>query len=67
MSIHPNLAPALAYLHSIFNSKLFLNWNKATPDFRVSEIHKIHNYGFLQFALRYYPHVFSISTDIYEG
>lgn len=60
------MAPALAYLHSIFNSKLFLNSIKLSTDYKNAEILKISTLGFYQFALRYYPHLYSLNTDIYS-
>jgi hypothetical protein len=64
--VHPNLAPALAYLHSIFNSRLFLNSAKTPSDCANVEILRISTLGFYQFALRYYPHLYSLNTDIYS-
>lgn len=66
LAVHPNLAPALAYIHSVLNSKLFLNSVKYSPDFRIVDSLKICSSGFHQFALKYYPHLYSLNTDIYE-
>lgn len=64
---HPNLSPAFAYIHTILNSRLFLNHLKLSADSRMYEILKILSYGFSHFANRYYPKLISISMDIYEG
>ena len=36
LAVHPHLAPALAYIHSVINSKLFLNSIKCSPDYRIA-------------------------------
>ena len=65
--IHPNLAPAFAYIHGIVNSKIFLNHFKTTPDIRIAEILKVNNLNFGLFANKFYPKLYPISMDIYEG
>ena len=63
---HNNLSPAFAYLNSIMNSRLFVNWNKSSADFRMSEILKIRSYGFTHFGNRYYPKLYPLTLSIYE-
>ena len=57
----------LAYIHSIINSKIFLNVIKSSPDIRITEILKINSYNFAHFANKFYPKLFPINMDIYEG
>jgi len=58
---------AFAYLHVIFNSKLFLNSSKATPDFRIAEILKLTSANFYSFANRFYPKLYPLTMDIYDS
>jgi hypothetical protein len=62
-----NLKIGLAYIHSILNSKLFLNSLKMTNDYKMVEILKINTYDFYSFAMRFYPKVYPLTMDIYES
>ena len=57
----------LSYIHSLINSRMFLNYFKMTSDGRIYEYLKIHNSNPYFFANRYYPRVYPITLDIYEG
>jgi hypothetical protein len=57
----------LAYIHSIVNSKLFTNPLKLTPDSRIAEILRINSIDFYSFASRYYPKLYPLTLDIYDG
>lgn len=62
-----NLKLALAYLHVIANSKLFINPLKLTSDYRIAEILKINSVDFFSFAMKYYPKLYPLTMDIYEN
>lgn len=57
---HPNLAPALAYIHSFINSRVFLNQMKVPIDFQICDILKINSHNFFNFANSLYPKLFSL-------
>lgn len=57
---HPNFAACLAYLHSVINSKMFLNSNKTSTDYKIYEMLKINSMNFFSFANRLYPKLYSL-------
>ena len=63
---HPNFAPAFAYIHSVINSKLFINYDKISPDYRISEMLRFNRLNFGQLANYYYPKLYSLGLEIYE-
>ena len=63
----PNLLPMFMYVHTILNSRIFLNVVRGSVDARMSEILKINSYNFVQFANKYYPKLYPLTMDIYEG
>jgi hypothetical protein len=66
LSAPPNFRLAMAYIHTIVNSKLFTNPLKLTSDYRIAEILKINSSDFYSFAMRYYPKLYPLTLDIYD-
>lgn len=64
---HPNFAPALAYIHSILNSRLFLNMNKTSTDYIIYEALRTNRLNFYQYANYFYPKLYSLGLEIYES
>jgi hypothetical protein len=64
---HPNLIPAFAYIHSFINSKVFLNYLKQPTDYRVYDMLKVNTINFISFSNTFYPKLFSLGMEIYEG
>ncbi len=67
IALPQNLANFLPYIHTVINSKLFLNWQKIPSDYRISEILKLNSQNFYAFATRNYPKLYPITLDIYDG
>jgi len=60
-----NLKIGLAYIHSVINSKLFLNSLKMPNDYKICEILKINTYDFYSYSMRFYPKIYPLTMDIY--
>ncbi len=62
-----NLSWAFSYLHNLLNSKLFLSSVKLTTDARMDMILGVHRSNPYSFATKWYPKLYPITLDIYEG
>ena len=56
----------LSYVHGVLTSNLFTNLGRNISDMRIAELLKLNSAGFLTFANRYYPKLYSIDLDIYN-
>lgn len=66
LQVHPNMKHMLPYLHGVLTSSLFSNLGRNIADSRIAELLKLNTAGFLQFANRYYPKLYSIDLEIYN-
>lgn len=55
-----------AYLGSVINSRLFLNWMKLPSDHRIYTYLQVQQLNPYLFASRFYPRVYPLTMDIYE-
>lgn len=66
LQLHPNMKNMLCYIHGVLTSNIFTNLGRNVPDTRLAELLKLNTAGFLQFANRYYPKLYSVDLDIYN-
>lgn len=57
----------LPYIHGVLSSCLFTNLMRNIPDSRIVELSKLNSISFQNFANRFYPKLYPIDLDIYDG
>lgn len=67
VNVPRQLAWAVSYISSFFNSRMFLNYIKMNADNRVVEYLRINSLNPYFFAVRYYPKLYPLTLDIYES
>ena len=66
LTVPHSMGWAFAYLGSVINSKLFLNWSKLPADVRIHKYLQIQQLNPYLFASCFYPRVYPLTLDIYE-
>ena len=62
-----NMCWAVSYLHNVLNSRMFLSFHKMPTDARVEQILSIQRANPYIFATKFYPKLYPLTLDIYEG